>query len=68
MKKKDNLGYYLSLITQVGLTIIASILVGLFLGMFLDEIFKTEGVFLMIFLLFGIIGGFLNAYKQILKK
>jgi len=68
VKKKNDFIYYLSLVTQIGLTIIASILIGLYIGIFLDRTFKTKGVFLIIFLLIGIAGGFYNSYKQILRK
>ena len=66
--KKDTVAYYLGLVTQVGLTIIFSILIGLLVGIFLDRLFKTKGVFLVVFLIIGIAGGFYQAYKQILRK
>ena len=66
--QKANFAYYLGLITQIGLTVIFSILAGLFIGIGLDKFFKTKGVFLILFLLIGISGGFYNAYKQILRK
>lgn len=66
--KKDSFGYYLGLITQLGLTVIFSILIGLFIGIALDKLFKTKGIFLMLFLVIGIAGGFYNSYKQILKR
>lgn len=66
--KKNNLIYYFSLVTQLGLTIISTILVGLFIGIFLDRSLKTNGVFLILFVLMGIIAGFYNVYKQILKQ
>lgn len=66
--KKYNFGYYLGLVTQLGLTVIFSILIGLFIGIFLDKFFKTKGIFLVLFLAIGITGGFYNSYKQILKR
>ncbi|MFH1644908.1 MAG: AtpZ/AtpI family protein [Candidatus Omnitrophota bacterium] len=66
--KKNNLIYYFSLVTQIGLTVISCILVGLFMGIFLDRNFKTKGVFLVLFVLMGVVAGFYNVYKQILKK
>lgn len=66
--RKNDTAYYLALITQLGLTIIVSILVSLFIGMFLDRVFNIKGVFLVLFLVIGVSGGFYNAYKQILKK
>jgi len=66
--KKDTLAYYLGLVTQVGLSIIFSILIGFLIGLFLDRFFKTRGIFLVLFLIIGVAGGFYNAYKQILRK
>lgn len=66
--KIDNFGYYLSLITQIGLTVIFSILISLLIGVWLDKLFGTKGIFLLVFLIIGIAGGFYNSYKQILRK
>lgn len=52
---------------QLGLVIVACILVGLAIGIFLDKVFKTQGVFVVIFLIMGIIAGFMNAYKDIMR-
>ena len=68
MDKKNDLAYYFGLVTQVGLTIVFSVLVSLFIGLFLDRFFKTKGVFLVVFVVMGVAGGFYNVYKQILKK
>ena len=66
--RKDNFVYYLGLVTQLGLTIIACILVSLFIGLFLDRVFGTKGIFIIIFLPIGIGAGFRTVYKEILKK
>ncbi len=66
--KEGTFAYYLALITQVGLTVVFSILIGLLIGIFLDKFFKTKGIFLVLFLIIGIAGGFYSAYKQILRK
>jgi len=60
--------YYLSLVTQLGFVIIASLLVGLAIGLFIDKKLNLKGIFTIIFLIFGIIGGFRSAYKMILRK
>lgn len=65
---KDNFFYYFSLVTQLGLTIIITILVGLGIGIFLDKIFNIKGIFTIIFLLIGIAAGFMNAYKAIMRE
>lgn len=66
--ERNDFVYYASLVTQIGLTIIFSILAGLFIGIFLDRVCNTKGIFLIMFLIFGIIGGFRSAYKQILRN
>ena len=57
--------YYLGLITQIGLVIVTSIFIGLFVGMFIDNKFNFKGLFTIIFLIFGAIGGFMAAYELI---
>ena len=59
--------YYFGLVMQLGLVIIACVLIGLGMGLFLDKFFKTNGVFLVIFLIMGIIAGFKNVYTEIMK-
>jgi len=44
----------LSLITQIGIYIVASVVVGVFLGRFLDNLFGTSPWLLLIFSLLGI--------------
>ena len=69
--KKGEIGdliYNLGLITQLGLVIVGSLLVGLFFGAFLDRKFGTEGVFLVVFLFLGLISGFYSAYRMLFKK
>ena len=56
---------YLALITQLGLVIVASILIGLFVGIFLDRKIGASGLFTIIFVIFGAIGGFMAAYGLI---
>ena len=57
--------YYLGLITQIGLVIATSIFIGLFVGMFIDNRFNLKGLFTIVFLIFGVIGGFMAAYELI---
>lgn len=68
MTGKSNLFYYFGLVTQLGLTIIVTILVGLGIGLLLDKLFKLKGIFTTIFLLIGIAAGFMNAYKDIMRQ
>ena len=65
---QKNLFYYLGLVTQLGLTIIACILVSLLLGRWIDQKLGLRGTFTVIFILMGIAAGFLSVYKQIMGK
>lgn len=60
--------YYIGLVTQLGLVIIISILAGLFLGIFLDNKLQTKPWFTIIFLIFGVVGGFRGAYRLIMAQ
>ena len=65
MKKKDKQGIYrnLALITQIGIIIATSILLGLFIGRFLDDKLGTKWIFTFIFLIIGVMAGFANLFK-----
>ncbi|MBW1649186.1 MAG: AtpZ/AtpI family protein [Deltaproteobacteria bacterium] len=75
-KKKSGLFVYdknrdwaenLSIITQLGLTMAGCVLFCFFVGRWLDNIIGTKGIFITIFILFGIIGGGNTVYRQILE-
>lgn len=53
----------LALISQVGLSIITPILLGVFLGQLVDKKVGTNGVFSIIFIIIGAAAGFLNLLK-----
>lgn len=55
------------LITQVGLSVISSILLGLWIGIKLDKWLDTKYIFSIMMILLGIASGFLQAYKLINK-
>lgn len=57
----------LALVSQIGFTIITPILLGVYIGTKLDKWLKTSAIFLTIFIVMGVISGFLNAYKIIAK-
>lgn len=57
LAKFSNVGYYL----------LFPILSGIFLGLFVDNFFKTKPVFTVIFLIFGSIATFYNLF-QLTKK
>ncbi|RLC56555.1 MAG: hypothetical protein DRH89_05435 [Candidatus Cloacimonadota bacterium] len=70
-KKKNQLNNellkYISLITQLGLTIISSILIFLVGAIYLEKKFQTEGVLILVGVLIGVAVGVFAAYK-LLKK
>lgn len=65
MKKEDKSKILrnLSLITQIGISMIVPILIGIIFGNFLDNKLGTEVIFLIIFLILGVAASFLNLFK-----
>ena len=55
--------YSLSLISQVGLIISISILVGILAGRWLDRLLNSNIIFSLIGIIFGLLGGLYSAYK-----
>lgn len=70
-KKKNQLNSellkYISLITQLGFTVIGSILIFLVGAIYLEKKFQTDGVLILIGVLIGAAAGVFAAYK-LLKK
>jgi len=58
---------YISLVTQLGLTVISSILIFLVGAIYLEKKFQTDGILILIGVLIGVAVGVLAAYK-LLKK
>lgn len=56
---------YLTLITQLGIDIISGIAVGIIMGMLLDKWLKTNNIFTIILMLFGLFSGLRIAYKRL---
>ncbi len=52
----------LGALTSMGITLVASTFIGLFIGIYLDKFFDTKPVLMLVFLIFGIISGFKNMY------
>lgn len=63
MKKNHTVLKTLSLVTQLGITMLTSIFMCMFVGLWLDEKFSTH--FFIPFLLLGIGGGVWGAYTLI---
>ncbi|MFW5936771.1 MAG: AtpZ/AtpI family protein [Desulfosalsimonas sp.] len=57
----------LQIVAQIGLTMAGSIILCLFVGRFLDRWLDTSGIFTVFFILFGIIGGGVVVYRQIME-
>ena len=58
----------LSIITQLGLTMVGCIFFCFFVGRYLDRLFGTRGIFVAIFTVLGVIGGGVVVYRQILEN
>ena len=54
-------------IGSVGLHLVSGIIVGLALGYFLDKVFNTGYKLTIIFFFLGILTGFYNMYKDVIK-
>jgi predicted F0F1-ATPase subunit len=65
MRKKDNRNVFknLALITQIGLSMVIPIIIGVYLGGFIDDKVGTKMVFRLIFLLLGVTTAFVNLFK-----
>ncbi len=57
----------ISLISQLGSTMIGSILIIFFIFLFLDKKFQTNGILLLVGILLGVILGLFSSYR-LLKK
>ena len=57
----------LQIIMQLGLTMVGCILFCFYIGLKLDGWMGTKGIFVSLFVILGIIGGAITAYRQILE-
>lgn len=55
------------LISQLAISIITPILVGVLFGMLIDKWLNLNGIFSIILMLLGVASGFLSAYKIIMR-
>ena len=60
--KKKKSGYGIGM--KMSLDLFSSILVGMMIGLGIDNFFSTKPIFLLIFLVLGIIAGFYSLYKS----
>ena len=61
-KKPDPKGLGIGM--KIGLDLISPIIVGILIGLGFDKIFSTKPIFFLIFLLLGIITGFISVIKS----
>ena len=67
-KEINTIFRYLTLISQLGLIMATSVVVCFLLGFILDKKLGTNGLFITIFVLIGVLGGFWSVYKLIIKS
>ncbi len=68
MNNKFQIFKNLALVTQIGLIFVISILFSIYLGNIIDDVFNTNNIFKIIFILIGVISGFISVYKIIMKS
>lgn len=57
----------LAMLSSIGIAFVAATFIGLAIGVYLDRYFGTSPWLTVIFLIFGIVAGFKNAYDVIKK-
>ena len=62
-KQDKNFLRNIALITQIGFSMITPILMGVYLGQFIDKKVGTNGIFTIILIIIGVGGGFVNLFK-----
>lgn len=55
------------LLSQLAISLVTPIFLGLFIGIQLDQFLKLNHVFTLFLLICGVISGFINAYKLIMS-
>lgn len=69
MEEKDRkLIRMLGVLSTVGITLVAATVIGLFIGLKLDQFFGTSPWLTGLFLLFGLIAGFRNLFQYARKS
>lgn len=58
----------IALVSQLAISIVSPILVGLFIGGYLDDKFKKDGLFTVILLFIGAGSGIMNLFKLAYPK
>lgn len=58
----------IAVVSSVGLALVFSTLIGLGIGLMLDKWLGTKPIFMMVFLIIGIIAGFVNLFRTVLSE
>lgn len=58
---------HLTIVMQLGLTMVGSIAFCFAIGFYLDRWLHTKGIFTVIFIILGIVGGAITVYRQIME-
>ncbi len=58
---------HMQIVIQIGLTMAGSIIFCMYVGRLLDNWLGTGGIFTIIFILLGIVGGGVVVYRQIME-
>jgi len=66
-KPRDGFVYAFSYLSQIGITIIACVAVGIFLGRVLDSLLGTTPWLLLVFTLLGIVAAFKSIFDMAKK-
>ena len=66
-KKNRDWAEHLTIVMQLGLTMVGCIGFCFFIGLQIDKWLGTKGIFVTIFIILGVIGGGNVAYRQILE-
>ncbi len=66
-KKNEAWAKNLQITMQIGLTMAGCIMFCFFLGRWVDGLFGTRGVFMVIFTILGVAGGANTVYRQIIE-
>lgn len=68
MNKKYGFLANFALVSQIGVMMVVPIVLGVWLGNFLDKKLGTSGLFLIIFILLGVGAAFRNVYLLVYKE
>lgn len=58
---------HLTIVMQLGLTMVGSIAFCFIIGFYLDRWLHTKGIFIAVFIVLGVVGGAITVYRQIME-